>query len=320
MIAKTVTGNDFSGALEYGAGLRSDRTNKQSELLSMANLGSQDVAGMAAEMRAVAEMSSRIQLPVWHTVLSWAPGEVVSRAQKVAAARLYCELMGASLERHQVAVYEHMDKDHPHLHIYINRVPMDGGAALDTAQNYARNVKVTRQIREQLDMSPLPERRLSTKDLDPQKETARSHVREQLTAALQDGSIRSLDQLTARLQEQQIAVQLKRDAKGVLVGTSFRYQESSVKGTDVGVRARQLRDHFRPYGREALRTSDPQKATVRSSARAAGSTLATAPDAAPGGSLLSLSGESGPAGNGPGPDDAERNENEVRRRRRRPKL
>ncbi|TGD77621.1 relaxase/mobilization nuclease domain-containing protein [Hymenobacter wooponensis] len=87
MIAKTVTGHDFSGALEYGAGLRSDRTNKQAELLSVANLGSQEVAGMAAEMRAVAELSSRIQLPVWHTVLSWAPGEVVSRTQKVAAAR-----------------------------------------------------------------------------------------------------------------------------------------------------------------------------------------------------------------------------------------
>lgn len=39
MIAKPVTGNDFFGALEYGAGLRSDRTNKQAELLSVANLG-----------------------------------------------------------------------------------------------------------------------------------------------------------------------------------------------------------------------------------------------------------------------------------------
>jgi hypothetical protein len=318
MIAKTVTGNDFSGALEYGAGLRSDRTNKQAELLSIANIGSQDVAGMAAEMRAVAEMSSRIQLPVWHTVLSWAPGEQVSKAQKVEAAKLYCELMGASLERHQVAVYEHKDKDHPHIHIYINRVPIDGGPALRSDQNYVRNVKATRQIREQLGMKPLPERRQSTHDLAPQKEGTRNYVREQLTAAMQDGSIRSLDQMTARLKERQIEVVLKRDGKGLLVGASFRYQETSVKGTDVGIKAKQLRDHFSPYGREALRTSNQPAAGLRAGGRAAGPALVSAGDSAP--SLINVQDESGPADLSGGADDAERNENEVRRRRRRPRL
>jgi len=320
MIAKTVTGADFVGALEYGAGLRSNRTNKQSELISVANLGSNDAAEIAAEMQKVASLSHRIQQPVWHTVLSWAPDEQVSREQKLKAAALYCELMGASLERHQVAVYEHKDKDHPHIHIYINRVPIDGGAALDTAQNYARNVKATRQIREQLDMAPLPERRLSTKDLDPQKEVARGYVREQLTAAMQDAGIRSLDQLVARLKEKQIDVHLKRDAKGVLVGTSFRYQEGNVKGTDVGVRAKQLRDHFSAFGREALRTSDQLTPGRSGSGRVAGPAQASAGDGAPSGSLISLSDESRPANDGPGQDDAERNENEVRRRRRRPRL
>ena len=318
MIAKTVTGSDFTGALAYGAGLRSDRTNKQAELLSVANLGSHEAPSMAAEMRAVAEMSHRIQKPVWHTVLSWAPGEVVGREQKLKAAALYCELMGASLERHQVAVYEHKDKQHPHLHIYINRVPTDGGPALRSDQNYVRNVVATRKIREQLGMQPLPERRQSTKDLDPSKETIRSHVREQLTAALRDGNIRSLDHLMARLQAQQIEVALKRDAKGVLVGTSFRYQQTSVKGTDVGIKAKQLRDHFRPYGREALRTSD-QTAGLKSGSRAADPSLAGTGDGALG-SLISLSDGSGPTGIGPGVDDAEQNENEVRRRRRRPRL
>jgi hypothetical protein len=314
MIAKTVTGSDFVGALEYGAGLRSDRTNKQSQLLSVANVGSNDAAGIAAEMQAVAALSHRIQQPVWHTVLSWAPGEQVNQEQKLEAAALYCELMGASLERHQVAVYEHKDKDHPHIHIYINRVPTDGGAALDTAQNYARNVKATRQIREQLGMAALPERRLSTKDLDPLKESTRSYVREQLTAAMQDTSIRSLDQLIARLRQKQIEVVLKRDAKGVLVGTSFRYQETSVKGTDVGIKAKQLRDHFSPYGREALRTTEQPAPGLRGGGRAAAPAMASAPD-----SLISLSDESDPTGMGASADDAERNENEVRRRRRRPK-
>jgi len=311
MIAKTVTGSDFTGALEYGAGIRSDRTNKQAELLSVANVGSEDAAGIAAEMRDVAAMSSRIQQPVWHTILSWAPGEQVSREQKLKAAASYCELMGASLERHQVAVYEHKDKDHPHIHIYINRVPIDGGPALRTDQNYARNVVTTRKIREQLGLPELPKRQHTARALDPSKEAARGHVRDVLTTALANPAIRSLDQLVAHLREKEIETTLKRDGKGVLVGTSFRYQETSVKGTDVGVKAKQLRDHFSPFGRETLRTSEPARP------RAAGLAAAPAgagPAAGEAGALLSFEDE---PGEGPGVDDAQQNENELRRKKRR---
>lgn len=304
MIAKTVTGADFTGALAYGAGLRYDRTNKQAELLSLSNIGSHDPPGIAAEMRAVAEMSSRIQLPVWHTILSWAPGEVVDRAQKLKAAALYCELMGASLERHQVAVYEHKDKQHPHLHIYINRVPINGGPALRSDQNYVRNVLATRQIRQQLGMAPLPERQPKTKDLDPGKEAVRGHVRNVLAAALQDERICSLNQLVAHLQKQAIETHLKRDGKGVLVGTSFRYAARSVTGTEVGIKAKQLRDHFRPLGPAAQRAQNQLRPSeVVSQRHFASATSSHELDTA----------------NGLPMDDAERNENEIRRRRRRPR-
>jgi hypothetical protein len=311
MIAKTVTGSDFTGALEYGAGLRSDGVIKKAELLSVANLGSQDAPGIAAEMRDVADMSSRIQQPVWHTVLSWAPGEQVTREQKVMASARYCELMGAALDRHQVAVYEHKDKDHPHIHVYINRVPIDGGAALRTDNNYARNVKATKQIRQELGLPDLPTRQHTTRDLDPSKEMTRGHVRQVLTAALANPAIRSLDQLMTHLKENQIEAVLKRDAKGMLVGTSFRYQETSVKGTDVGVKAKQLRDHFNPFGREALRTADQ--------VRPGGAGLAATPVGAgrptgEAGALLSFEDE---PGEGPGIDDAQQNENELRRKKRR---
>jgi hypothetical protein len=313
MIAKTVTGSDFTGALAYGAGIRADRTNQQAELLSVANVGSLDPAGIAAEMRDVAAMSSRIQQPVWHTILSWSPEEQVSRQQKLQAAALYCELMGAGLDRHQVAVYEHRDKNHPHVHIYINRVPIDGGAALDTSQNYARNVKATQQIREQLGLAELPQRAHTTRALDPDQEPARGHVRQVLTAALQDGRIRSLDQLVAHLRQEEIEAVLKRDAKGVLVGTSFHYQQLSVKGTDVGVKAKQLRDHFGAFGRAAVRSAGP-------GARPGSAGLAAAPGGAglvraPAGALLSFEDEGGQPG--PGTDDAQQNENELRRKKRR---
>ena len=261
MIAKTNTGSDFEGAIAYGAGLRSGRTNKQARLVSVANIYSEDPKGIAAEMRDVAAMSDRIQQPVWHTSLAWAPGEQVTLEQKRQAAALYCELMGASLENHQVVVYEHTDKPHPHIHIYINRVPIDGGPALRTNQNYARNVKATQQIREQLGMTPLPERRQSLKDHSPEKESTRELVQAALAIALRDTQVTSVAQLQQVLQQQGIQAQFRRDEQGVLTGVSFRAGKTAITGTQVGYKGQQIRDHFAQEPQPTLRSQRTQKGT-----------------------------------------------------------
>lgn len=259
MIAKTVLGNDFEGAIAYGQGIRSGRTNKQAELISLANVYSQDAKGVADEMRDVASLSDKIQKPVWHTVLSWAPGEEVTVEQKRQAAALYCELIGATLDRHQVAVYEHKDKPHAHLHIYINRVPIDGGPALRSDQNYARNVKATQQIREKLGMAPLPESRQSLKDHSPKKEATRELVQAALAPALRDKQVTTVEQLQQVLQQQGIQAQFRRDEQGVLTGVSFRAGKTAVTGTQVGYKGQQLRDHFADEPKPALRSQRSQK-------------------------------------------------------------
>ncbi|MFC7670787.1 relaxase/mobilization nuclease domain-containing protein [Hymenobacter humi] len=175
MIAKTVTGSDFEGALTYGAGLRKGKAKEPGEVqpLYISNVVAASPQLMAQQMQSVAAESKRIQKPVWHTVLSWKAGEVVTEAQKVAAVKRYCELMGAPVDRHQVVVYEHKDKKHAHVHIYLNRVPVDGGPALRTSNNFYRQPAITKQISQELGMQPIPERRQSIKDVDPSKELAR---------------------------------------------------------------------------------------------------------------------------------------------------
>ncbi|MBO3273123.1 relaxase/mobilization nuclease domain-containing protein [Hymenobacter defluvii] len=260
MIAKTNLGADFEGAIAYGQGIRSGRTNKQASLVSVANIYSEDPKGIAGEMRDVASLSEKIQKPVWHTVLSWAPGEEVTLEQKRQAAALYCELIGATLDRHQVAVYEHKDKPHAHLHIYINRVPIDGGPALRSDQNYARNVKATQQIREKLGMAPLPERRQSLKDHSPEKEATRELVQAALATALRDKQVTTVEQLQQVLQQQSIQTQIRRDEQGILTGVSFRAGQTAVTGTQVGYKGQQLRDHFAQEPKPALRSQRSQKA------------------------------------------------------------
>ncbi len=239
MIAKTSIGRSFGSALEYGAGLKEGKEHKPSQLLGASNLGARDPQGMAAEMIAVAD-SSRCQSPVWHTSLNWPKGEEVPKEQLLRAASEYCRQMGADPTRHQVAIYQHHDRPHTHIHIYINRVPMDGGAALDTSHNYARNVKVCQAITQQLGMSKVPEQRQSLNDHDPHKQSSREYVQETLKTTLANPQVTTVEQLSEQLRLKGVESQFKHDSNGVLVGCSFRYDETAVKGTEVGHKAKQI--------------------------------------------------------------------------------
>ena len=239
MIAKTSIGRSFGSALEYGAGLKEGKEHKPSQLLGASNLGARDPQGMAAEMVAVAD-SSRCQSPVWHTSLNWPKGEEVPKEQLLRAASEYCRQMGADPTRHQVAIYQHYDRPHTHIHIYINRVPMDGGPALDTSHNYARNVKVCQAITQQLGMSKVPEQRQSLNDHDPHKQSSREYVQETLKTTLANPQVTTVEQLSERLREKGVESQFKHDSKEVLVGCSFRYDETALKGTEVGHKAKQI--------------------------------------------------------------------------------
>lgn len=81
MIAKTTVGSDFEGALTYGAGQRQGRKQDQAELLITSNVREGTPQRMAREMQLVASESKRIEKAVWHTSLSWPPGEQVGREQ-----------------------------------------------------------------------------------------------------------------------------------------------------------------------------------------------------------------------------------------------
>jgi hypothetical protein len=162
MIGRTSIGGDFEGALSYGGGLGQEGTSKKAELIGSSNVGDvRNPRGLAAEMQGVADDNTRCKNPVWHTSLSWAEGEHLTTTQKLQAAERYCELMGASWDAHQVAVYEHHNTKHEHIHIYLNRVPLAGGPALDTSHNYVRNLKALRIITKEMGLNPWPDQRHS---------------------------------------------------------------------------------------------------------------------------------------------------------------
>ncbi|GAB3241029.1 hypothetical protein GCM10027346_35960 [Hymenobacter seoulensis] len=262
MIAKTVTGKDFEGALTYGAGLRSGRekTPGEAPLLVVANVIPGSPQEMAREMQSIAGLSRKIRKPVWHTVLSWKAGEVISQAQKVTAARRYCELIGAPIDRHQVVVYEHRDKQHAHIHIYLNRVPVDGGPALRTNNNYYRQPGIVRQISQELGLQPLPERR-RRQELDPKKAALREQVRQMLGEIFSRPERGGEQWLKAQLHPRRVQARFRHDRGGILRGVSFEVEGVRVRGQEVGFPAARLREVLRPAAARERAVAPPAGTT-----------------------------------------------------------
>lgn len=240
MIAKTSIGSSFVGAINYGAGFRVDgkEIKGKSKLLFLQNVVSFDPKGIAAEMQQEASYS-RCKKPVWHTSLSWKPGEKPNRKQMVEAAIRYCIKMGAELSDHQIVVYQHHDQPHKHIHIYINRVPVNGGPALVTSHNYARNVRACQEISEELGFTKLERleegqlRHVSLDQLEAQR-VVHLAIKEALKEKLT-----SPEDTERRLKEKGIECRFKLE-EGKLKYSSYRYQGVPIKGQDVGFTARQL--------------------------------------------------------------------------------
>lgn len=244
MIAKTTIGSSFLRAINYGAGYSLDgkEIEGKSELLLLHNVVSPDPLGIALEMQQEAACS-RCKKPVWHSSLSWKPGENPTKEQMIEAVNRYCAKMGADPKDHQIAVYQHHDKPHKHIHIYINRVPTDGSKALETSHNYARNVRICKEITQELGFAKvekLQERKL--RHVAENRKEAQRVVNLAIKEALKR-KCRTPEELERRLNEKGIECKFTVD-KGSLKYSSYRYQGVPIKGQDVGFTAKQLQSRF----------------------------------------------------------------------------
>lgn len=236
MIAKTTISANIKASLDYGADIKNG--TKSAQLLGSVNLISRTPDGMAEEMAAVAE-GTRCKRALWHTSISWQPGETVTPGQMLKAAQAYCVGIGADPQNHQIAIYKHENKKHPHIHIYINRASLEGGPALDTSFNFAQNTKLMRLISNQLGFKPVPEQRTSLKSPAASIQNARTSVKEAIQFCLNTLPT-TTNELSAELKKQGIESTFKDDGKGNLVGASFKIGEVALKGSEVGYKAKQI--------------------------------------------------------------------------------
>ena len=141
MIAKIIKGTNFSGVVSYML----SKEKGKAKVLASNNIGFIDQNLCADEFALQASMRPNVQKPVCHTILSFSASDAERLTDDVMVkiANEYLEKMGYG--NTQSLIVRHNDRQHPHLHICINRIGNDGKTISDHNEKY-RSMKICREL------------------------------------------------------------------------------------------------------------------------------------------------------------------------------
>ena len=143
MIAKIIKGADFGGVIHYML----SKEKGKAMVLESNNIGFTDQNLCAHEFALQASMRPSVQKPVCHTILSFSASDAERLPDDVMVkiANEYLARMGYGDT--QSLIVRHSDRQHPHLHICINRIGNNGKTISDRNEKY-RSTKICRELNE----------------------------------------------------------------------------------------------------------------------------------------------------------------------------
>lgn len=144
MIAKIIKGTSFSGVLAYILGKQEGKAR-----VLYAEGVRRDVSPheIANDFALQASMRPNVKKPVCHTILSFSAedAERLNDQTMNNLALQYLQKMGYGDT--QYLIVRHLDREHPHVHICINRIDNNGKTVSDSNEKY-RSTKVCKEITE----------------------------------------------------------------------------------------------------------------------------------------------------------------------------
>jgi hypothetical protein len=233
MIAKAVKGKGFRGALEY------DLSKEQGRVIDT-NMEGAGPRELAREFGAIRKLRPNLGRAVLHVSLSAAPGEHLSDDQWREIGQRY--LHGMGLDANQYLVTRHLDTEHEHVHLLVNRVRFDGEVTSDS-HDYRRHEILMRAIERDYSLQPVrpsieAERRAATKgEIEQGLRTGVASTRQRLQQ-LCDGAAttsHSYSDYAERLEAAGVELVPVTELDGAkLSGLSYRLDGVMMKGSDLG--------------------------------------------------------------------------------------
>jgi hypothetical protein len=233
MIAKAIKGKGFRGALEY------DLSKEQGRVIdtNMEGVGPRE---LAREFGAIRKLRPNLSRAVLHVSLSAAPGETLTDDQWREIGQRY--LHGMGLDANQYLITRHLDTEHEHVHLLVNRVRFDGEVTSDS-HDYRRHEILMRAIERDFSLQPVrpsieAERHAATKgEIEQGLRTGIASTRQRLQQ-LCDGvatTSRTYTDYAERLETAGVELVPVTQLDGAkLSGLSYRLDGVMMKGSDLG--------------------------------------------------------------------------------------
>jgi len=248
MIGKVKVNQSFGAMCQYV--LQEKTPDKGAEVLAAHGVRTDSAAHMAADFDMVRAMRPGLGKAVLHVALAF-PVEEKEKVTNEVMGRIahdYLKGMKIDPENTQWAVVRHQDKTHPHMHLVVNRVDLDGQTVSDQFVR-SRSVDVCKSIEQQyglivadqvgrkqaLEIGPTPAQAKATTPKEEQS-AEWSRARQDIGRALSytAGQARSFDELREALRPRGIELELTRRKDGSPAGVVFAQDGHRVKGSQVG--------------------------------------------------------------------------------------
>ena len=144
MIAKIIKGTSFSGVLAYILGKQEGKARVLYAEGVRRDASSHEIAN---DFALQASMRPSVKKPVCHTILSFSAEDAERLDDKTMnnLALQYLQKMGYGDT--QYLIVRHLDREHPHVHICINRIDNNGKTISDSNEKY-RSTKVCKELTE----------------------------------------------------------------------------------------------------------------------------------------------------------------------------
>lgn len=235
MIAKAIKGKGFRGAVAYDL-------QKGKSILLDSNMSAKEkgsVNAFAKEFGAVRALRPQLKKAVCHVSISLHPDENLSDKDWCRVAQTWLTDMGFT--DNQYLVSRHTDTKHPHIHILVNRIRLDGSVVSDS-HDYKRQEAVMRKLEKEFGLVQVKNSKEAEKS-SPKKGELEQAIRRQepsVRMLLQEIISNTLSQpmplndFIDELQKNKVEVKLNQASTGTISGISFSMNGVSFKGSKLG--------------------------------------------------------------------------------------
>lgn len=235
MIAKAIKGKGFRGAVAYDL-------QKGKSILLDSNMSAKEkgsVSAFAKEFGAIRALRPQLKKAVCHVSISLHPDENLSDQDWCKVAQTWLCDMGFT--DNQYIVSRHTDTKHPHIHILVNRIRLDGSVVSDS-HDYKRQEAVMRKLEKEFGLMQVKNSKEVEKS-SPKKGELEQAIRKHepsVRMLLQEIISNTLSQpmplqkFVAKLQKNNVEIKLNQASTGTISGISFSMNGVSFKGSKLG--------------------------------------------------------------------------------------